>query len=74
MIAQFVKNPPAMQETLVQFLRCEDPLEEGYATHSSMLGLTCGSASKESACSAGNLGSIPGWEDPLDLLPAISPY
>ena len=31
------KNPPAMQETLVQFLGWEDPLEEGMATHSSIL-------------------------------------
>ena len=29
LIAQLVKNPPAMQETLVQFLRWEDPLERG---------------------------------------------
>ena len=28
MIAQLVKNPPAMQETLVQFLGREDPLEK----------------------------------------------
>ena len=28
LIAQFVKNPPAMQETLVQFLGQEDPLEK----------------------------------------------
>ena len=27
-IAQLVKNPPAMQETLVQFLGLEDPLEK----------------------------------------------
>ena len=26
---QLVKNPPAMQETLVQFLGCEDPPEKG---------------------------------------------
>ena len=32
-----IKNPPAMQETLVQFLGWEDPLEEGMATHSSIL-------------------------------------
>ena len=32
-----VKNPPAMQETWVQFLGREDPLEEGTATHSSIL-------------------------------------
>ena len=32
-----VKNPPAMQETQVQSLSPEDPLEEGVATHSSIL-------------------------------------
>ena len=31
------KNPPAMQETWVQPLGQEDPLEEGMATHSSIL-------------------------------------
>ena len=39
LIAQWVKNPPAMQETLVQFLGQEDLLEKGLATHSSILGL-----------------------------------
>ena len=29
LLAQLVKNPPAMQETLVQFLGQEDPLEKG---------------------------------------------
>ena len=37
LIAQLVKNLPAMQDTLVQFLSQEDPLEEGQATHSSIL-------------------------------------
>ena len=32
-----VENPPAMQETWVQFLGWEDPLEVGMATHSSIL-------------------------------------
>ena len=32
-----VKNPPAMQETWVQSLGWEDLLEEGMATHSSIL-------------------------------------
>ena len=32
-----VKNLPAMQETWVQSLGCEDPLEKGMATHSSIL-------------------------------------
>ena len=36
-VAQLVKNLPAMQETLVQFLGREDPLEKGKATHSSIL-------------------------------------
>ena len=36
-VAQTVKNLPAMQETCVQFLGWEDPLEEGMATHSSIL-------------------------------------
>jgi len=39
LIAQLVKNPPTMQEILVRFLSREDPLEKGYATHSSVLGL-----------------------------------
>ena len=37
LIAQLVKNPHAMQETLVRFLGWEDPLEKGKATHSSIL-------------------------------------
>ena len=32
-----VKNPPAKQESWVQFPGWEDPLEEGMATHSSIL-------------------------------------
>ena len=32
-----VKNPLAMQETWVQSLSWEDPLEEGMATHSNIL-------------------------------------
>ena len=35
--AQMVKNLPAMWETWVQSLGWEDPLEEGMATHSSVL-------------------------------------
>ena len=37
LLAQMVKNLPAMQETLVQFLGQEDPLEKEMATHSSIL-------------------------------------
>ena len=48
-----------MQETHVQFLGREDLLEKGEATHSSILGLPGGSADKESASNAGDLGLIP---------------
>ena len=63
-IAQLVKNPSAMQETLVQFLDWElnswirwrrDRLPTQV-----FLGFPCGSAGKESTCNAGDLGSIPG--------------
>ena len=37
MVAQTVKNLPAMLETLVQSLDWENPLEKGMATHSSIL-------------------------------------
>ena len=37
LVAQLVKNPPTMQETWVQSLGWEDPLEKGKATHSSIL-------------------------------------
>ena len=37
LVAQVVKDLPAMQETQVQSLGREDPLEEGMATHSSTL-------------------------------------
>ena len=37
LVAQTVKNPPAMRETWVQCLGWEDPLEEGTATHSSIV-------------------------------------
>ena len=60
LIAQLVKNPPAMQETPVPFLSREDPLEKGQATHSGFFGFPCGPADDESTCNAGDLGSIPG--------------
>ena len=37
LVAQLVKNLPAMQETWVQSLALEDPLEKEKATHSSIL-------------------------------------
>ena len=37
LVAQLVRNPPAMRETWVRSLGWEDPLETGTATHSSIL-------------------------------------
>ena len=39
LVAQLVRNFPAMPETLVQFLSREDPLEKELANYSSILGL-----------------------------------
>ena len=55
-IAQLVKKPPAMQKTLVRQLDQEDRLPT-----LGLLGFCCGSANKESACNAGDLGLIPGF-------------
>ena len=37
LVAQIVMNLPAVQKTWIQSLGCEDPLEEGMATYSSIL-------------------------------------
>ena len=37
MVAQTIKNLPAVQKTQVQYLRQEDPLKKGMAIHSSIL-------------------------------------
>ena len=37
LVAQLVKNLPAIQETWVRSLNWEDPLEKGKASHSSIL-------------------------------------
>ena len=60
LVTQLTKNPPAMQETLAQFLGQEDPQEMGRLPIPAFLGFPCGSAGKESACNVGDLGSIPG--------------
>ena len=58
--AHLVKNPPAMQKTLVQFLVREDPLEKRQLPTPVFLGFHGGSVSKQSARSAGDPGSISG--------------
>ena len=65
-MAQLVKNPPAMQETLVQFLGWEDPWRGDRLPTPVFLGFPSGTAGKEALCSVGDLGSIPDWEDPLE--------
>ena len=60
LIAQLVKNLPAVQEALVRFLGQEDPLEKGWLTIPVFLDFPRGSASKESTYNVGHLGSIPG--------------
>ena len=59
LVAQLVKNPPAMQETPVQFLGQEDPLEKDRLPTPVILGFPCGSAGKESAHNAGRPGFNP---------------
>ena len=63
LVDQMVRNLPSMHDTWVQFLGWEDPLEEGIATHSSILGLPGSVSGKEPTCNAGDIrdaGSIPG--------------
>ena len=60
LIAQLVKNPPAMQETPDQFLSQEDRWRRDRLPIPVSLGIPCGSAGKESAYNVGDLGSIPG--------------
>ena len=60
LVAQLVKTTPVVWKTWVQSLGWKDPLEKEKAIHSSILGFSCGSAGKESACNAGDLGSVPG--------------
>ena len=60
MVAQLVKNPPAMQETPVWFLGQEVPWRRNsYPLQYSWASLVVQTV-KESACNVGDLGSIPG--------------
>ena len=69
-MAQMVKNLPAMQETQVQSLGREDPLEEGMATHSSILAWeipwTEEPGRLQSAAAAKSLQLCPTLCDPMD--------
>ena len=60
LVAQLLKNPPAMQETPVRFLGWKDNLEKDRLPIPVFLSFPGGSDSKESACNVGDLASIPG--------------
>ena len=59
LIAQLVKNPPAMQETSFNSWVRKIPWRRDRLPTPVFLGFPCGSAGKESACNVGDLGSIP---------------
>ena len=59
-VAQLVKNPPPMQETLVRFWVGKICWRRDRLPTPVFLGFRCGSAGKESACNTGDLSSIPG--------------
>ena len=60
LVAQLVKNPPAVQDTLVQTAWSERSSGEERLPTPVFLGSPGGSDSRESTCNAGELGSIPG--------------
>ena len=59
LIAQLVKNPPVMQEPRFDSWVKNIPWRGDRLPTSVFLGSPCGSAGKESACNAGDLGLIP---------------
>ena len=60
LIAQLVKNWPAVQETHFDSWVRKIHWKKDRVPTPVFLGFPCGSAGKESACNAGDLGSIPG--------------
>ena len=61
LVAQLVKNLPAMQETPVWFLGGKIPWRRDSLSTPVFLGFPGSSDGKESTCNAGDLGSIPGY-------------
>ena len=62
LIAQLVQNPPAIQEIRVRSWVRKIHWRRDRLPTPGFLGFPCGSAGKESACNAGDLGLIPGLE------------
>ena len=62
LVARLVKNPPAMQETLVRFLGRKIPCRRDRLPSPVFSGFSSGSSGKESTCNARNLSLFPGLE------------
>ena len=60
LIAQLVKNPPAIQETWFNSWVGKIPWRRDRLPTPVFSGFPCGSAGKQSACNVGDLGSVPG--------------
>ena len=60
LVAQLIKNPPAMQETRFNFWVGKIPWRRDRLPTPVFLGFPGGSDDQESACNMGDLGSIPG--------------
>ena len=82
LVAQLVKNPPVMQEALVQFMGRKIPWRRDRLLTPVFLGFPGGSDGKESACNMGDLGLIPrlrrfpwrrAWKSTPVFLPGESP-
>ena len=65
LVARLVKNPPAMQETLVRFLGRKIPCRRDRLPSPVFSGFSSGSSGKESTCNARNLSLFPGLERSL---------
>ena len=61
LIAQLVKNPPAVQETQFDSWIGKIHWRKDRLPTPVFLGFPCGSAGKESSCNEGDLGSSPGF-------------
>ena len=73
LIAQLVKNLPAMQETLVRFLGWEDPLEKEEATRKYSWPSLVAQLVKNLPAMCETWVRSLGWEDPLEKEKAPSP-
>ena len=70
LIAQLVKNPSAMKETQFDSWVGKIYWRRDRLPTPVFLGFPCDSAGEKSACSEGDLGSIPGLENPLEKVTA----